>query len=354
MSNSKIGTVTTDDERWEIAVKRESVLRSLLQKGRLSSGDLAYGCDELGVTAAQIYRLLKKYKQDQRVSSLLPRKPGAAKGTSRLPAPISKIIENAIEQYYLTAQKPRVSKLHQIVALEARKAGLPCPSRKAIDNRLKTIDPRVLLTRREGSKFANDKTRPAVKTYRADYPLQIVQVDHTLADVFVVDEKYRLPIQRPWLTLLVDLATRMITGYHLSLDPPSSVSVALALQQSVLAKDEWLAARGISAPWPVEGLPELLHMDNAKEFHATALKRGAQEYGIKLFYRPRATPHFGGHIERLIGTMMGEVHLLPGTTFSNIQMRGDYDPERHAAMTLKELDHWLAIQIVGRYNQQIH
>ena len=146
----------------------------------------------------------------------------------------------------------------------------------------------------------------------------------------------------------------MVAGYYLSLEPPSSVSVALALQHAVLPKDEWLSARGISVPWPVQGLPQLLHMDNAKEFHAKALTRGAQEYGITLFYRPVATPHYGGHIERLIGTMMGEVHLLPGTTFSDIEERGTYDSERHAAMTLRELDHWLAIQIVGRYHHDIH
>ena len=45
------------------------------------------------------------------------------------------------------------------------------------------------------------------------------------------DEKYRLPIQRPWLTLL---ATRMVGGYYLSLDPPSSVSVDLALHREAI------------------------------------------------------------------------------------------------------------------------
>lgn len=55
-------------------------------------------------------------------------------------------------------------------------------------------------------------------------------------------------------------------------------------------------------------------------------------------------------IERLIGTMMGAVHMLPGTTFSDIVKRGDYDPERHAVMTLEELDRWLASQIVGCYH----
>ena len=60
------------------------------------------------------------------------------------------------------------------------------------------------------------------------------------------------------------------------------------------------------------GLPRLIHVDNAKEFHSQALLRGCQEYGIALQHRGRRQPHLGGHIERLIGTMMGEVHLLPG------------------------------------------
>jgi len=38
----------------------------------------------------------------------------------------------------------------------------------------------------------------------------------------------------------------------------------------------------------------------------------AKRNQAKRRWRARA-PHFGGHIERLIGTMMGAVHLLPGT-----------------------------------------
>lgn len=58
--------------------------------------------------------------------------------------------------------------------------------------------------------------------------------------------------------------------------------------------------------------------------------------------------------ERLIGTMMGAVHLLPGLTSSDISSRGDYDPQKHAVMTLDELEQWLALQIVGRYHADIH
>lgn len=346
--------ISVTDEQWDIAVRREEILRTALTKKRLCAKDVSVACKKLGIGAAYFYRLLRAYKIDRRASALLPQKSGPIKGSSRLSRQVDGVIEAAIRTYYLSRQKPRVSKLHQMIALECHKSDLPRPSRKAIDQRLKAIDPWVLMSKREGSEVADEKLRPVTGGLQADRPLQIVQVDHTKVDVILVDEKLRLPIGRPWLTLLIDICTRMVTGYYLSLDPPSSVSVALALQQAVLCKDEWLAAHGISAPWPVRGLPECLHMDNGKEFHAKALRRGAEEYGIRLFYRPPATPRYGGHIERLIGTMMGAIHLLPGTTFSDIEERGAYDSEARATMTLKELDHWLAIEIVGGYHQRIH
>ena len=71
-------------------------------------------------------------------------------------------------------------------------------------------------------------------------------------------------------------------------------------------------------------------------------------------YRPVRTPHYGGHIERLIGTMMGKVHLLPGTTFSDIRAKGDWKPEDTAAMTLDEIERWLAHAIVGVYHHDLH
>jgi putative transposase len=57
-------------------------------------------------------------------------------------------------------------------------------------------------------------------------PLDLMQIDHTLVDVIIVDEEDRLPIGRPWLTLAIDIASRAVAGFTVSLDPPSTVSVA--------------------------------------------------------------------------------------------------------------------------------
>jgi putative transposase len=185
-------------------------------------------------------------------------------------------------------------------------------------------------------------------------PLERVQIDHTRIDVVVVDEGDRLPIGRPWLTLAIDVASRVVLGFSVSLEGPSVVSVALTLVHAVLPKDLWLADRQLEVPWPMWGLPELLQLDNAPEFHSRALVRGAQEYGIRIDYRPPGTPHFGRHIERLIGTTMGAVHLLPGSTFSNVAVKGSYPSEKTSALTLVELERWLALRIGGVYHQSVH
>ena len=102
------------------------------------------------------------------------------------------------------------------------------------------------------------------------------------------------------------------------------------------------------------GLPRALHADNGPDFTSAALRRGCDEYGIKLILRPVATPHYGGHIERLIGTIMGRVHLLPGTTGSNPQDKGAYPAESEAVLTMAELERWLAIEICEQYHQRVH
>ncbi|MGB3386677.1 MAG: Mu transposase C-terminal domain-containing protein, partial [Pseudaminobacter sp.] len=87
---------------------------------------------------------------------------------------------------------------------------------------------------------------------------------------------------------------------------------------------------------------------------ARAFEWACAEHRIDLVYRPPGTPRFGGHIERLIGTMMGAVHLIPGSHFSNIRERGDLDAEAEAVMTLSELETYIALEIVGAYHARIH
>lgn len=349
-----IDKLDVDDDRWREAVAREAIIRPLARGGPLSPTEVKTACRALGLRRARLYALIERYRREPVTSSMLGAKPGPPRGARHLADDVEAVIEEAIASYYLSRQRPSVSALHDHIRQLCRARGVAIPSRNAVRARVASVDRRALVGAREGAKAARDRFKPVVREYSADHALHIVQIDHTPVDVFVVDAVRRRPIQRPWLTLAIDLASRMVAGFYLSLEAPSSASVALAIHHLVTPKSEWLAARGVKGDWPVSGLPDVIHVDNAREFRSRALARGAAEYGVSLVHRPVATPHYGGHIERLIGTMMGAVHLLPGTTFSNIADRGAYDPEKHAAMTLDELERWLALQIVGRYHAEVH
>ena len=138
----------------------------------------------------------------------------------------------------------------------------------------------------------------------------------------------RAPLKRPWLTLAIDVFTRMIVGFHLSMDPPSRLSVSLCLLHAVYDKTAWLKEREIDASWPIAGLPESIHVDNGPDFRSKAFIRGCRNEGVDIIWRSPGQPHYGWHIGRLIGTMMGEIHLLPGTSFGNPVERESYDRRR--------------------------
>jgi putative transposase len=339
---------------WAEAVRRLQIIRSLAEKEGRTRDDARAAAALLGCRVAQVYSLLRRYMGAPSASSLLPRRPGPCTGLSRLSPEIDAVIDLAIATMYLSKQRPRLADLADEVRRRCRALNLPAPGRKAITTRVRQKPRATVVARRDGRRAARDRLSPVLGSLESPGPLGIVQIDHTLVDVIVVDSVSRAPIQRPWLTLAIDVYSRCVAGFHLSLEPPSATSVALCVTHAVLPKDSWLAQRGIEARWPVSGLMTGLHLDNAKEFHSEALRRGCEQYGIAIDYRPVRTPHYGGHIERLIGTLMGKVHLLPGTTFSDIASKGDSNPEKSAAMTLNEVEHWLGHAIAGVYHNQLH
>lgn len=344
---------TVEDAAWNEAVAREAVIRRLVSLDCPGRSDFFRACRDLGLKRTRLYELIRAYREHPVTSSLLPRPGGTRQGSRRLPDETEAVIAEALRDFYKTRQKPSINRLHKEIRGLCRSRGVRAPSWHALKARIEAMDPAELTKAREGSKAARDRFHPVPGEYAAECAFEVVQIDHTLVDVIVVDRRYRRPLQRPWLTLAIDIASRTVAGFYLTLEAPSTVSVALAIQHVVQPKEVWLAGLGIDAKWPACGFPDAIHLDNAKEFRSRALQRGAEEYGIELIHRPIATPHYGGHIERLIGTMMGAVHLLPGTTFSDIDERGSYDSAAHATMTLDELERWMALEIT-RYHADRH
>lgn len=339
---------------WDLARRREEVIKPLMEFPRRPTVVVEEAAQRLGCSVTMVYRLLSRYVADPRTTTLLPQKRGKRRGMQMVPEDAERIMAATIDEFYLTRQKIKGKSVADEVRRRCINAGVKPVGTMTVYRRLKALPPRTVIKARHGTKAAETAFLPSLGHFpETSWPLQVIQIDHTKVDVFVVDQVHRRVIGRPFLTLAIDVHTRMIVGFLLSLDPPSATSVALCLAHAAVAKEDWLAKRKLDFSWPVWGKPDTIHVDNAKEFHSEALSRGCSQYGITLDYRPVRTPRYGGHIERAIGTMMGKVHMLPGTTFSNVADKGDYDPEKHACMTLPELETWLALGI-DVYHQSIH
>ena len=342
----------TADKNWKEAERRAKVLAALPEQ--LEQSDVELATVELGISRATLFRWMKQFREDGRTSALLPVPRGPKRGMQQLDPDVEVIVSRLFEGLYATRRKPTRTRFWHEVAADCRTKGLAPPSIRRLGRWLEQKDQAKLMAKREGNDKAERRYLATPGTLIAEHPLEIVQIDHTKADVTVVDPVTRHPLGRPTLTLAIDVNTRMVLGFHLSLEPPSLLAVALCLTHAVMDKSFWLAARGIGTDWPARGIPKAIYVDNGAEFHARAFERACSDYQIELSHRPPGTPRYGGHIERLIGTMMGAIHLLPGSHFSNIFERGDLDAEAEAVMTLHELEIWLALEITGSYHARVH
>jgi putative transposase len=344
-----------EEPDWQTARERFEIIRPLLNDPDCTREKVAARAQAAGRHVTTLYRWLQDYRQSGHLSTLAPAKPGVPRGYSRLDPEVETILVATIEEFYLHGQKRSMQQTCHEVARRCRNAGIKRPHPNTVRHRIKALSDQETFRRREGGKGVRDKYMPIPGAFPgAHWPLAVIQIDHTPVDLILVDDVHRRPVGRPWITLAIDVFSRLVAGFSVSFDPPGSLAVGLCLAHAILPKDLWLARHEIATAWPIWGVMDTVHADNAKEFRGSMLRKACQEYGIDLHWRPVRRPHFGGHIERLLGTFNQDIHALPGSTFSNPMARGAYDSERYAAMTLSEFEQWLSILIVEVYHQRLH
>ncbi len=342
------------EEKWSIARVRSEALRPLIGLQPLDAATVEKRAVECGVHKSTLYRWLQRYKENATMSSLLPKSPGSAKGSRRIADSADRIITEIIEGRYLTRQRLSISLVQRDIALRCREEGVGTPSESTLRRRIHEIPRAVELRRREGG-HAAQTVEPLHGSFDGgDAPLSVIQIDHTPLDLILVDDIHRLPIGRAFLTLAIDVYSRMVAGFYIAFEEPSALSVGLCLAQAILPKDLWLSKIGITTPWPLHGFMQKVHCDNAREFRGNMLKMACEQYGIDIQFRRVRRPWDGGHIERLLGTFVKEIHALPGTTFSNPTERGAYKSAEKATLTLSEFELWLSTFIVEVYHQRVH
>lgn len=346
---------TVDDAAWRRAVVRLEAIRKLLAHARCSRKMVASVARAQSVSVSTVYRWRYAARQRGIVGLLDPAKTGG-RGQPRMDARRNNIVLEIITRDYLGESRRSIPDVIDAIEKRCKAERIRAPHANTIRNRIRALPLSIIAaTRDKGRRPRNEgQARPGHFPH-ADGPLSVIQIDHALADLILVDDKHRLPIGRPWITVAIDVWSRVVLGLAIMLDAPSTLSVGLCLHHALFPKDAWLRSLGLAADaWPFYGPFGAVHADNAKEFRGLMLQRAAETHGFRIEWRPVKTPEYGAHIERYMGTVQGQMKLQPGATESDVKKRDRRQAEKSAALTLGEYTRQLTRWITGKYHHEKH
>jgi len=281
-------------------------------------------------------------------------------GKARVEAELEEVIQEVLAECRAAPAQRTVRAVYLLVVERVRvrnqgrapeeRMGLPGVS--TIGRRVKAAGTTGVLRRRPGpsERRAAAGVQPGP---RATRPLERVELDHTPLDLIVVDEEDRLPIGRPTVTLALDVYSGLPAGVQVGFEAAGYGAAMRCLLHAILPKEDAQARYGTAHPWLAYGLPETLVVDRAPHLVGGDLEDACGQLGIVLEPSPAGRPWFKGAIERQFRTHnTGLVHGLPGTTFSNVLARGEYDAEGMACISLARFREILHVYLLDVYGQE--
>ena len=266
------------------------------------------------------------------------------------------IIEDVISREYLTTKQVNKKNIYDSICIKCFIKNIHPPKMITIYKLLDRIDPQLksrLRNSKEAAAIYDDIER-GFSNQDAMYPLHIVEIDHTQLDMDIMDINTGYVIGRPWITMGIDVYSRMVWCMYISFEPPSINRVRKAIENGVFIKDN--KKYDTNNKWDIFGIPNTIFLDNGTDFTSVEVKRMINDtLKSHVKYRPVRTPRYGAVIERLFGTInAGLIHRLDGTRKSNFRQLGEYEPEKMAALTLDDIKELLSIYITDIYHCSEH
>ena len=247
--------------------------------------------------------------------ALAPKYSNCGNRQRRIPDAIIDLISEIIRTRYNTSTNANVRWCYMDFVSDCQKAGIIHCSNKTFSKEVRK-QKKILL--REGKRCAYQAAATTsyldlLESAHGVRPFQYVHIDHTELQIELRGPGSKKSLGRPWLSLALDAESRAALGFYLSFDPPSYRSCMMVLRDIVRRHSR---------------MPDMLVLDNGKEFHSGAMQRVCALYGCDLRYRPSARPRFGSVMERAFGTAQSQL-------INN--MKGNTQVLRHARMATKAL-----------------
>jgi putative transposase len=349
------------DAQKKIALERLAVIRPLIDLPDRTEQDVIRRAREAKLSARTLFRWLASYLETG-LAALAPNQRGVRQGTVLLDPRVEEIINVVIRKAFAEGESSSVpNDLEPAIRTACDRLPPAADGRPVSYPGEATIQRRLAKMRRdfknhvgETRRVLRDKQQPVTGYIDAEHGLHIVEIDHTVMDVHVVDDETLEPIGRPTFTIAIDDFTRCVLGFVLTLLPPSALAAGLCLQRMRFPKEAWLEQLGLEQlEWPMYGAPLIVQTDSAREFLAPGFRYGCQKMGAQARTRLIAQPRYGGTVERLIGKLMRKFRLLPGSTYNDMLKKATRKPIRDALYTVAGLE-WEVVREIGRYHDQRH
>ncbi|MFX1384219.1 MAG: TnsA endonuclease N-terminal domain-containing protein [Promethearchaeota archaeon] len=329
-------------------------------------------CREQNLPFGRIYRWYLKWRKEGD-EGLLPKR-SKKHNKSHLDSQVEMLLQESIYEY-MHGEWQQIKSAYNEFFIKCHKLELTPASYETFRKRIRLI-PIAEQIGKFKPKTQEFIKRGLISSYREGrYPGAIIQMDHTILDIWIIDSFIKQPLGRPWLTIGIDVFSRAIWGYFLSLNAPSQETVTNSILNGLSSKKQlidWKIFQAYQAKegnnpeefsYDCGGFPAIIQVDNGMDFRASSVKEFCLNQNITLEFRPVKTPEFGGFIESVWDTINDGIRgaKLPGRVFSRPKSREsvkrpkfkippDYNPKDDAALTLDEFREWLFMFFVVKYS----
>lgn len=271
--------------------------------------------------------------------------------------PLRQLIEQALRKHYFIRNGGSLRSVYERLV-----HSLNDPSQKDLSLKLSEstvrriaaeVDPYHRDRARFGAAFAAAKWRHATGGVYATRPMQRVEIDHTLLDLYVLDDKRGIPLGRPTITMLIDAYSGYILSIYVSFEGGSVGRIAQAIKFALQPKSELVRSLGLTNEWHTPGIWETLVLDNGLEFHSSHMRMMSMELCCDLEYCPVRKPWFKPVIERAM-LELARILPIPGRPEKFLGVKDVVDPKKNACIMFSDLCEALAKWAVDVHPLQIN
>lgn len=220
----------------------------------------------------------------------------------------------------------------------------------------KNRDLEDILRGRKGNKNFDlkDRALKSCSTFEAFGPGFRFQIDATMADVYLVNRiDGKSVVGRPILYLLVDVFSRLITGFFIGFEGPSWNGSASTIYSCTEDKVELCKKYNINISyemWPTAGLPEIILADRGEMVGPIGNK-----ITELLKIHTENTPSFRGDAKGIIernfkATNDNIKHWSPGAVKKDFRQRGERRYELDAIFNIDDFTSLILYSIIQRNN----